>query len=67
MMHTDTPLIPRPRIGLRAGIFAGLTVMALITPSPWHAKLGFCAMMAGLFGTFPRPRINAQCFEKETL
>ena len=64
-MNASTALLPQPKIGLRAAIVAGLTILALIAPAPWHAKLGFCLVAAGLFGSFPRPRINADCFEKE--
>jgi hypothetical protein len=27
-------------------IVAGLTILALIAPAPWHAKLGFCLVTA---------------------
>jgi hypothetical protein len=64
-MDTTVPLVPQPRIWLRVTILGSLTILAWIGPTPWHAKIGFPLMVAALVGTFPRPRIHADCFETE--
>ena len=64
-MNTSTPLLPRPKIWLRVTIVVLLVLLAWIGSSEWYAKLIFCTAMAGLFGTFPRTRVNITCFEKE--
>jgi len=64
-MDTSTPLVPESRIGLRVAILVFSIAFALIGTTPWHSKLGFCLTMAGILGTFPRPRISTTCFEKQ--
>ncbi len=64
-MHASTPLTPQPRIWLRAAILVLLVALACIGNSSWLAKGVFCLAMAGLLGTFPRPRVSAEWFEVE--
>jgi hypothetical protein len=64
-MNTSTPLHPQPKIWLRVTLLILPVALAWIGTSEWYAKLTFCIAMAGLFGTFPRPRINITCFEKQ--
>ena len=65
MIRISTPLVPQPKVWLRAAILILLITLACIGTSPWFAKFIFCLVMAGLMGTFPRPRINGEVFEKE--
>src|SRR5438874_9151889 len=53
-----TVLRPRPRLGLRLAAFAGLAVFAVIGSASWTSKLGFCAGMAFLFGSYRVARLN---------
>ncbi len=57
--------VPRPKIWLRAIIFVLLVAFILIGHPPWPSLIGFCATMAVFLGTFPRPTISADYFEKE--
>ena len=64
-MDASTPLIPQPRIWLRVAILAILAVLVCIGASLWYAKIAFCLVATGFFGTFPRPCINTMYFEKQ--
>jgi hypothetical protein len=65
MKDDYTPLVPQPKVRLRATIVAVLVVLGLIGPSGLVAKLIFCLAMTALFGTFPRCRISRKSYEKE--
>ena len=60
-----TVLRPRPRLGLRLAAFAGLAVFAVIGSASWTSKLGFCAGMAFLFGSYRVARLNDGRFERQ--
>jgi hypothetical protein len=64
-MAPSTPLVPQPKIWLRLVILALFVALAWIGTTPWQSKLGFCVMVAGFLGTFPRPRISAKYYERE--
>ena len=64
-MHGSTPLLPQPKIWLRVLILALLLSMTLIGTAPWTVKLVAALTMVAVLGTFPRPRINSEFFEKE--
>ena len=61
----SVPLAPQPRIWLRASILGLLAALVSIGHAPWSTCIGFCVMMAGFLGTFPRATINAEYFDKE--
>ena len=64
-MHGSTPLLPQPKIWLRVLILVLLLFMTLIGTAPWAVKLVAALTMVAVLGTFPRPRINSEFFEKE--
>ena len=64
-MAPSTPLVPHPKIWLRALIVLLFAALASIGTTPWQSKVGFCFIVAGFLGTFPRPRISAKCYERE--
>jgi hypothetical protein len=64
-MDTSTPLVPQPKVWLRATILVFMTAFALIVGSRPVPMIGSCLLMAGLFSTFPRCRIGPKQFEKE--
>ena len=64
-MNTAMPLVPQPKIWLRVTILVLLVALAWIGESSWYAKGIFALAMAGLFGTFPRLRINTEYFQQE--
>ena len=64
-MHGSTSLLPQPKIWLRVLILVLLLSMTLIGTAPWAVKLIAALTMVAVLGTFPRPRINSEFFEKE--
>jgi len=64
-MATSTPLVPHPKIWLRAVILVLFAALAWFGTTSWQSKVGFCFIVAGFLGTFPRPRISAEYYERE--
>ena len=64
-MNATMPLVPQPKIWLRATILILLIALAWIGESSWCAKGIFALAMAGLLGTFPRLRIDTEYFQRE--
>jgi hypothetical protein len=64
-MNASIPLVPRPRMWLRVTVLILLIAFAWVGTTSWFSKLVFCLAMTGLLGTFPRPRISVECFEKQ--
>lgn len=60
-----TVLRPTPHLGWRLAIFAGLAAFAVIGSSTWAAKLGFCAGMGFLLGSYRVARLNDGRFERQ--
>jgi hypothetical protein len=63
-MDTSTPLVPEPRVTLRASLLVGMASLVLIAPCPWSVKVVSLVTMAAILGTYPRSTINAKYFEK---
>ncbi|MBI3861305.1 MAG: hypothetical protein HY290_05360 [Planctomycetia bacterium] len=60
-----TKLFPLPRLGIRISVFAAVAVFASISHSGSGSKLGFCAAMALLIGSYRVARLRDGYFERQ--
>lgn len=60
----QTTLQPSPRVVLRFAIFLCLAAFISIGHASWISKLGFCASMAFLLGSYRVARVREGSFER---
>jgi hypothetical protein len=60
----STLLLPRPRLGIRLGLWAALAAFGLISTAPWFAKGMYSLWMAFFVGSYRQAWINEGKLER---